>query len=222
MAYQMIHLEVAYRLLKQINAVENEAQFILGSVAPDSVHMNPEYEVSDKVKSHLFEGCGPWGDTKDYDRWIENILNFWNEYKILPKGSDKRDFALGITVHCLTDYCNDLDIWRKLQKPYLDSGVMTMEEFREDFYPEAKGIDQWLYANSNNTEEVMRLLEKGIPMEVSDLLKPEDEAKMIANLTRVQYANAKATAVSGYKYITVPFIQDFLNNTVDFILKNIE
>lgn len=64
MAYQMIHMEIAYRLLKQLSMVENGAEFILGAVAPDSVHMNQNYEVGMKVSSHMFEFCGKWGDTQ--------------------------------------------------------------------------------------------------------------------------------------------------------------
>ena len=49
MSYQMIHMEVAYRLLEQIPLIENAAEFILGSVAPDCVHMNPDYNVAIKI-----------------------------------------------------------------------------------------------------------------------------------------------------------------------------
>ena len=73
MAFQMIHMEIAYRLLERIPQIPNAAEFILGSVAPDSVHMNPDYNVSMKVKSHMFEGCGKWGDTQDYQLWKRNI-----------------------------------------------------------------------------------------------------------------------------------------------------
>ncbi len=45
MAFQMIHMEIAYRLLQRIPQIVNAAEFILGSVAPDSVHMNPDYNI---------------------------------------------------------------------------------------------------------------------------------------------------------------------------------
>ncbi len=69
MAFQMIHMEIAYRLLKRILPISNPAEFILGSVALDSVHMNSDYDVNMKVKSHMFEGCGRWSDTQDYQLW---------------------------------------------------------------------------------------------------------------------------------------------------------
>ena len=60
MSFQMIHMEIAYRLLSRLPQIENAAEFILGSVAPDSVHMNADYTVDRKVKSHMFEECGNW------------------------------------------------------------------------------------------------------------------------------------------------------------------
>lgn len=86
MAYQMIHMEIAYRLLKQLSMVENGAEFILGAVAPDSVHMNQNYEVGMKVSSHMFEFCGKWGDTQDYKRRESNIKDFFIEMQQEMKG----------------------------------------------------------------------------------------------------------------------------------------
>ena len=108
MAFQMIHMEIAYRLLNRIPQISNAAEFILGSVAPDSVHMNPDYNIDMKVKSHLFEDCGKWSDTQDYQRWKRNIHHFCE--MIAGKEDAYRDFCIGICVHCLTDYWNDLKI----------------------------------------------------------------------------------------------------------------
>ena len=54
MSYQMIHMEVAYRLLEQLPQIENASEYILGSVAPDSVHMNPAFDLDLKIKFHMF------------------------------------------------------------------------------------------------------------------------------------------------------------------------
>ena len=89
MAYQMIHMEIAYRLLKRIPQISNAAEFILGSVAPDCVHMNPDYNVNMKVRTHMFEGCGQWGDTQDYQLWKRNINSF---YEIMRKIFSKHHY----------------------------------------------------------------------------------------------------------------------------------
>ena len=119
----MIHLEIAYRLLGTLKGIEDESAYILGSVSPDSVHMDEGYEVHMKVKSHLFEGCGPWGDTRDYGRWLRNIKEFYEEETlnaIKRAGSAEEksyiSYITGVCVHCITDYMNDLHIWRRASR----------------------------------------------------------------------------------------------------------
>ena len=53
MCYQMVHMEAAYRLLSKMDWIENPADYMLGSLAPDSVHFNPEYNLSLKADSHI-------------------------------------------------------------------------------------------------------------------------------------------------------------------------
>ena len=100
MAYQMIHMEVAYRLLNRLPQIENAAEFILGSVAPDSVHMDPDFTIDRKVKSHMFEGCGKWSDTQDYRRWKSNIGDTFGKILTERERTDYRDFGIGLCVHC--------------------------------------------------------------------------------------------------------------------------
>ena len=38
MAYSMIHLEVAYRLLNKWDWIKNPGDFLVGAIAPDAVH----------------------------------------------------------------------------------------------------------------------------------------------------------------------------------------
>lgn len=163
MSYQMIHMEVAYRLLGHIPQIENAAEFVLGSVAPDSVHMNPNYDVKMKVKSHMFEWCGKWSDTQDYRQWNSNINSVFCEHISEKERTDYRDFVMGLCVHCLTDYWNDIKIWKKLQNEHIPP--MKFEEFRDAYYPDARGIDLWLYQNSKNTEiMVMQAMVNCLPV----------------------------------------------------------
>ena len=79
MAGQITHMAVAYNLMEPLSVDEAKEEFILGSVAPDSVHFAEDY-LPKKIHSHQIENCGPWGDTQDYDQWIVNIRAFWNKY----------------------------------------------------------------------------------------------------------------------------------------------
>ena len=53
MAAQMIHMAVAYKLMEPLGVDACKEEFILGSVAPDSVHFDEDY-LPKKIHSHLF------------------------------------------------------------------------------------------------------------------------------------------------------------------------
>ena len=218
MAYQMIHMEVAYRLLEQIPQIENAAEFVLGSVAPDSVHMAPNFDIAMKIKSHMFEGCGKWSDTQDYDRWRSNIKSVFCSILYEKESTDYRDFGIGLCVHCLTDYWNDIKIWRKFQKEYIPP--MNTESFRESYYQEARGIDRWLYQNSTHTEHIREMLLNAKSFDVEGLVKKVDIEQQRDHLLNVQYA-VEAVDISEYRFLSPGFIEDFIDFVVDDIAKTL-
>lgn len=221
MAYQMIHMEIAYRLLQTFPSMKNQAEFLLGSVAPDSVHMNPEYEVSMKVRSHMFAGCGPWGDTQDYERWDRNIHELLRELSGLSKDLDAGYLAylLGMCVHCLTDYRNDLYIWRNLQQEFVL--CMGFDAFKRDYYVEARGIDLWLYQNSPHTDQIRSLLATAEVHDASDFVKKEEVEQMRHHLLDVQY-DVSVQDISGYRFLSEDFLEEFLKRTAAEITTQIQ
>lgn len=218
MSFQMIHMEIAYRLLAYIPEIENSADFILGSVAPDSVHMDPCYHVSMKVLSHMFEGCGPWSDTQDYQQWNENIKHIFREYFIGGKTAAYRDFVLGLCIHCLTDYWNDIKIWRKLQQKYIPP--MSLSEFKDAYYPEARGMDLWLYQNSKNTKAIREMLSEATAFDIPGLVHKKNAETQRSHLLNVQYS-AGMIDVSNYHFLSTDTMISFISFTVNAINKTI-
>lgn len=215
MSFQMIHMEIAYRILKEFSQIQNQAEFILGSVAPDCVHMNLNYDIEMKIKSHMFEGCGEWSNTQDYQRWHDNIKNFLAK-AVLERKNEREyiDFALGLCVHCLTDFCNDLKIWRNLQGQYVSQ--LGFDEFRRAYYIEARGIDVWLYQNSINTCEIFKLLEKARTFDVQGIITKGDLEQQKLHLLNVQY-EAEPIDITNYHFLSKAVIEDFINSTVEMI-----
>ena len=196
-------MEIAYRVSEMLDIKEGRAEFILGSVLPDSVHMREGYSIEQKIRSHLFEGCGPWGAPEDYDRWNRNIRMFWDEYGT----SEDRMVAAGIVVHCITDYWNDIDIWNGTRNEFVPPEDPV--RFKENFYKEAKAVDQWLYQNSGNTEEIMSLLEASPEKDIFGFYTSEDIIRMKKNLISVQY-NVPGADIEGFKYYTKEKLISFL------------
>lgn len=212
MSFQMIHMEIAYRLLQYLPQVEYPAEFILGSVAPDAVHMDPHFDVDRKVKSHLFEDCGPWGDTQDYARWRRNIETFFEKAVAVEAEPVRRDFALGICIHCLTDYWNDLRIWREAQRLYLPA--MAFEEFKEVYYQEYRNIDWWLYQNSEHTVAIRDMLAGASAFAMEGLVDKEELERQRVHLLYEQY-NVGKVDITSNSYFTAGRIEDFITFVVD-------
>lgn len=214
MSLQMIHMEIAYRLLPYLPQIEHPAELILGSVAPDAVHMNPQFDVKNKVKSHLFEGCGPWGDTQDYGRWLRNIDSFFERGVAAQKEPARRDFALGICVHCLTDRWNDIRIWRKAQRSLLPS--MPLAAFQEVYYREYRNIDWWLYQNSEHTAAIRELLADASLIAAEGLADREELKRLKEHLLYDQY-DVEAVNITKNLFFTEDRLIDFMAFVVDDI-----
>lgn len=218
MSFQMIHMEIAYRLLKHMPQIENPAEFILASVAPDAVHMNPDYDVSMKVQSHMFQGCGNWGDTQDYQRWNNNIANSFCDLMLTMEERISKDFVTGLCVHCLTDYWNDIKLWRKFQRANIPP--MGSVEFKEAYYVEARGIDLWLCQNSENREAIFKMLSKAALMGIEGLVKPEELERQRKHLLYTQYDVDKID-ISNYRFLSASVIEDFIESAVNEIAESI-
>ena len=219
MAGQITHMEVAYRLIDRLGIDEGKAEYILGSVAPDSVHFDEDY-LSKKIHSHLFENCGPWGDTQNYDNWIINIKAFWNKYVVKEHDKIRKAFYIGIVVHCLTDYWNDLLIWRALQKEMIPP--MTYEEFTETYYPESNRIDRWLYQNIQDGDDILCLLEDSKEADFEDYVKATCMTKMKRHLIDEQYNLPDPIHVSEHKFYKADMMRRFVSEVPDRIFEQIK
>lgn len=216
MAFQMVHMEIAYRLMERLEIEHGREAFLLGCVAPDSVHFRFPYKVEDKIHTHLFEDCGPWGDTQDYERWIENMKAFWEKYGRKEQDVSRKSFLLGIYVHCLTDYCNDKLIWRTLQNKFIPP--MTDAEFKNAFYREAQQVDKWLFQNSEHTEEICRLLRNSTEFDLDGYLLAQDIRKMKTHLLENQYHFTEKVIVDGFKYYQAERLLGFVDEVTDYIV----
>ncbi len=218
MSFQMTHMQIAYNLLEGLGITEAKEEFILGSVAPDSVHFRDDYSIEQKVHTHLFEGCGPWGDTKDYDKWRIHMEEFKSKYVENEIDIGRRMFCLGIYVHCITDYCNDLYIWRDQQKKHIPP--MTPENFREEFYKEAPAVDKWLFQNSSDSENISSLFRNSREISIDGYIHAEDLVKLKDHLLNVQYNIDEQIDVSGFKYYPSDKILWFTDMVTDKILRS--
>lgn len=217
MSYPMVHLKVAYGLLARYagGRVERPGDFLLGAVAPDAVHFHGDYDVSLKEKSHLWKFGPRWGVTLDSEGWLETIRRFWKE----NGNAENRDFMAGYCTHLLTDWENDRCIWTPFRERAMQGEAV--DEVHREYAVEAYGIDQWLYQNGEESQEIWRLLEQGQVCGVNGCILKEDLARQKQSLLNEQFTGKAAVGVSGYRFCTKEVMEEFVERCVERIQKHI-
>lgn len=163
MPLPMVHLAVAVRLHEPRGAEPSPA-FLLGSIAPDAIHMRPGAGREEKRRTHLLDR-----PTDDRDP----IRDLRADYR----GADAatRDFADGYAAHLLTDR-----LWSALlerdYKPRL-SPDLDLAERRALYYRETDQLDFNLYHRSPWRPRVWALLGQARPPEFAPLLAAEEIAR---------------------------------------------
>jgi hypothetical protein len=107
MLFAMIHIAVASKLLEKPNGIKSAADFCLGSIAPDFIHIREKYNSEMKLRSHLCVGEQPWGRITNNKAWTKQVLGFLDT----ELNADNRAFLYGYAVHILMDIQNNKKIW---------------------------------------------------------------------------------------------------------------
>ncbi len=219
MAGQMAHMEIAYELAGRLHIDEGREEFIMGSVAPDAVHYTEPYR-TEKIHTHLCENVGAWGHAENYDVWLGNIREFWNKYVITETDVKKKAFLMGICVHCLTDYWNDLMVWKVCQRKMMPP--MNFDEFKEAYYPEAQRLDRWLYQVSGWSEKIMKLFNNAKVMGFKDYVNETELYELKDYLINTQYNLQGIVDVSDHKYYKSEHLLYFIAEATDKIHEQLQ
>ncbi len=192
MSFPMTHLCVAYNLINFLK-LSDTASFIVGSVAPDSVHFNDEYSDKLKARSHFFKYGPRWGETVDNDGWLNEICEFYKKHIKF----DNRDFYIGYTVHLLTDYMNDVYVWQPFREKYVKvtfEGTFykncTEEQFKEKhdvFRKDLAVMNGWLYKYTESRDIIFKLLSEGKRISFENLYSEKDINRAVESLLYEQF-----------------------------------
>ncbi len=128
MPLPMIHLAVAVEM-STANPRCTSPDFLLGSIAPDSIHKRPGSTRADKARTH----CEPEGERFADESLVEAL--------VLQYAAS--DFALGYAAHILTD-----NLWMKMVLDPWRTRVPTTPETQDErtlYYSETDQVDFNLY-----------------------------------------------------------------------------
>lgn len=108
MAYTTVHIEIAKRIFAENpGRIQSFPDYLLGSAAPDAVHIREPYNSDMKKLSHASFSPEKWGHAKDCDKWQKDALDFYRG----NANSENRSYLLGYLSHILVDIENNRIMW---------------------------------------------------------------------------------------------------------------
>lgn len=160
MALPMVHLETAYLAADTLKP-SDMAAYLLGAIAPDSVHTRSPYSGEMKIASHYeLHGKTDLTDSEIAQKLLD----------LAAKG----DYFLGYAVHLYTDL-----LWYRRVYMSGDGRRYRKSDGTRDselYYAETDKLDLWLYDVSPRRAEMWRLLEQARGEDLDVLPAIEAEA----------------------------------------------
>ena len=205
MPLPMVHLLLAH-MIGEKTKCENEGYFILGSIAPDSIHMRKGSNRVDKHKTHMFiNGYG------DRDSIAGNFALIKNALKRAEKaGYEEQQFVKGYCIHTMLDIFWINKIFNVLAGT-LRAGAINFEEIRTVYYRETNFCDAEIYRGEEWVPRYRKTLEDIVPMGFEGLLSSEEVGlwrnEVIKKMERYENYDGPAS-----HYITYKRILDFTEN----------
>lgn len=199
MPLPMVHLAVAVQLAARQQQFPS-ATFLLGSLAPDAIHMRLDTGYADKQRTHL-------DHLEDTDhRQLQALLA---QYQSEPLAT----FAAGYAAHLLTDRLWLLEVIPELQKQVVDVDIV---EQRKKYYEETDQVDFNLYHQADWRGEVWERLEVAASVDFMPLLR-DIEIHQWRERTLAWFADAKHEPKITPRYITDELTQAFINRATDYV-----
>jgi len=206
----MTHLHIAYNIVSNTPEIKKPCDFMLGALAPDSIHSRENYNSDMKKKSHLCVGDEKWGRLSNNEEWLKNVIDFLQK----NKHTEKIDFIYGYCSHILADIQNNIKIWTPFlleNKEFLEKGMGSI------YHQESYDIDYALYLSNPQQKVIWEILEDAAGYDIPDVVVANEINKMKYDILHNQFSNRQSIDISSNKYITLSSIQDFISTESQYI-----
>ena len=171
MSYAMTHLALAKEVNDSIGIATDLPQFLLGAIAPDSVHFRENYHGDMKKKSHYCPSPKPWGKISSEEE-CEEWLNYVLPKLKISEDQPHSDFYWGCLVHILSD------IWNTREHFIHYSEWCARENVPKDaYYNEQKHNDIEMFNTVAWRDDVWMLLFKARGESVGSIIKASEVEK---------------------------------------------
>ncbi|MDE7282815.1 MAG: zinc dependent phospholipase C family protein [Lachnospiraceae bacterium] len=196
MAQPMMHLLIADKIYaKEFSSIHSYGEFLLGSIAPDSVHVKANYTRELKDISHYRF------NSKSHISYFDT---FTNEYNTV----ENKDFVVGYLVHLLSDM-----IWyHSVRVPFKEEFQKTPSQsmsMNEAYYADCEQIEQLMFFEKN-APCIIEAINKSKAYSLEGLVDAED-VRIWKEKIIFDYNNKKNISVHT-KYISEQHIRDYIEN----------
>lgn len=204
MPLPMVHLAVAMQVYPSRKTLPSPA-FLLGSIAPDAIHIRRDTRTEDKHYVHLRKAA-------DQVK-LSHVQKLLRRYR--NDESETIDFAEGYVVHILTDMAWFSTIYESFRSS-LPDGLSHIER-RTLYYQETDQIDFNLYAQMPRRSELWELLKIARPIDFDSLLTAE-EIRGWQQRVLHWFTEIKEEPKIQPKHITDEIVQRFITEAVQVII----
>ncbi len=205
MPLPMVHLAIAVQMSK-LKGCDLTPSFLLGSIAPDAIHMRPNSNRNDKRRTHLLDI--PHEEAHERIRTL--LIRHWSE------DSAAIDFVEGYVAHLLTDYSWSETVVRSFRAAIPQS--LSPEDQRTLYYQETDQIDFNLYNQMPWRVRVWDQLALSQPMDFEPLLS-EAEIEQWRDRTLNWYGGLKQEPMIEPVYITDADVRIFIPRAAQMIIE---
>lgn len=214
MAGTNIHLLITDKLLNKLD-IKDKKQFILGSLAPDTIHAKPDYVRDDKRKSHLRLGI-----RDAHFHFPENLDLFKERVEAFNKhvSGDKKDLYLGYLCHVMTDELFIMTIRREYTQSKELKGFSCVDQgFYDQMIKESEHIDQALWQKYDLEHYKSTILD--LPFQdVLDFVTAEHQKISVNWMVHHKFVDKPLVET---EYFTLRRAEDFVDEAVETIVKRL-
>lgn len=213
----MTHIFIAEKLYKEFNKEIDYATYILGSTAPDAVHVLEDYTPNLKEKSHIFPPGVNWGEVSkgdDENNWLESIRRYYVE----NKRNDSTGFFEGYIIHLLSDVYCAIHFFEPFMKSITDDIVEKKNQFKEECY----GVNYYFYERYQKEKNLYQILSMGKAETLDGVIDKKTVEDRTSQLFEFEFKSIDISNIDAYEICTVKEMEKMVEGACEFIIKEIE
>jgi hypothetical protein len=202
MPWPMVHFSIAEKLFDH----DPSPEFLLGSIAPDAIHMRANTTRQDKGRTHLCEDDGTMPN-------LQTFSDFCKRH-VTQNDHDNNQLILGYVSHLYADLRWTETVWND----YVEKINLVIdghnESIKSRYNIEVCQIDYNLYKNEVWSHQIFETLLQARDYSIPNLLTSEEITQYRAHIMQNLENEGNEPGIVPL-YITDTIVTMFINDTVD-------